>query len=70
MYIRIKKVPPHAERSTNTFILTLQPDFVKHPLPTISTSEAPARTPKKALTDAPILAITNFRKTRLYLTAF
>ena len=45
MYIRIKKVPPHAERSTNTFILTLQPDFVKHPLPTISTSEAPAHTP-------------------------
>lgn len=46
-----KKSPPHAERSTNTFILTLQSDFVKHP-PTILSSEAPA--------DAPILANTNF----------
>ena len=62
MYIRIKKVPPHAERSTNTFILTLQPDFVNHPLPTISTSEEPA--------DAPILAITNFSQDSSSLSAF
>ena len=66
LYICIKKVPPHAERSTNMFILTVKADSVNSPIPTIPHQQ----TPKKALTCAPILAITNFRKTRLFLTHF
>ena len=57
-----KKSPPHAERSTNTFILTLQSDFVKHPPSTILASEVPA--------DAPILANTNFSQDSFFYPHF